>query len=88
VDSETNTEMGDASLTAEAMALSSGVGAFYMHWLTQVMDPQNSFNRSMPNFVASLGTTKWGTELANCLCHDHLGHVDPRWCSMDTLSPP
>jgi alpha-L-rhamnosidase len=49
--------MGDAALTAEATALSFGMGAFYTHWLDQMIDAQNPVNGSMPNFVPSLGTT-------------------------------
>ncbi|KAL3908065.1 MAG: hypothetical protein SGILL_008626, partial [Bacillariaceae sp.] len=49
--------MGDAALTAEAAALSFGMGSFYTHWLDQMLDAQNPINGSMPNVVPALSTT-------------------------------
>ncbi|KAG7347499.1 alpha-L-rhamnosidase [Nitzschia inconspicua] len=58
--------MGDAALTAEIAALSFGMGAFYTHWLDQMMDAQNPNNGGMPNFVPPLnsepdGAPNWQT---------------------------
>jgi alpha-L-rhamnosidase len=47
--------MGDAALTAEGIVLSYGMGAFYTHWLTQMMDSQNIDNGSMPDIVPPMG---------------------------------
>ena len=46
--------MGDAALTAEAAVLSYGMGAFYTHWLTQMVENQDD-DGSMPNVVPPMG---------------------------------
>jgi len=50
--------MGDAALTAEAAVLSYGMGAFYTHWLTQMVENQSPDDGSMPNIVPPMGRTE------------------------------
>jgi alpha-L-rhamnosidase len=57
--------MGDASLTADAAGLSSGMGAFYTQWADQMIDAQNPKNGSMTNVVPPVrredGAPNWQT---------------------------
>jgi alpha-L-rhamnosidase len=64
--------MGDAALTAEAAALSFGMGAFYTRWLDQMMDAQSPNNGGMPDFVPPLngepdGAPNWQTAYVTIL---------------------
>lgn len=49
--------MGDAALTAEEATYNFDMGAFYTHWLHQILCAQNPITGSVPDFVPPLDTS-------------------------------